>query len=140
MKKYYVGMPIVIIWSIIFLISIMGFVWEMIDVSRFVFFAFITSILIPLIIEIILIIIFCQYITIDENGIKKYIFRKIIVEYKWSDIKEIKVDQGCVYISLYRLNGNKKAWNKKKYIYVMYSDKVIAKLKECIKEEIIINF
>lgn len=140
MKKYYVGMPIVIICSIIFLISIMGFVWETIDVSRFVFFAFITSILIPLIIEIILIIIFCQYITIDENGIKKYIFRKIIVEYKWSDIKEIKADQGCVYISLYRLNGNKKVWDKKKYIYVMYSDKVIAKLKECIKEEIIINF
>ena len=80
MKKFFVGLPIVFICSIICLIAIIGFVWEVIDVGRFVPFAFITSIMLPLVLEIILIILLCQYIVIDEEGIKKYIFKKKIIE------------------------------------------------------------
>ena len=140
MKKFFVGLPIVFIWSIICLIAIIGFVWEVIDVGRFVPFAFITSIMLPLVLEIILIILLCQYIVIDEEGIKKYIFKKKIVEYKWEDIKEIKSDMGAIYISLDFLKGEKKYWDKKRYIFIMYSDKAISTLKKFKKEWIIDNF
>lgn len=140
MKKFFVGLPIVIIWSIICLIAIIGFFWEMIDVGKFVPFAFITSIMLPLVLEIILIILLCQYIVIDEEGIKKYIFKKKIVEYKWEEIKEIKIDMGAIYISLDFLNGEKKYWDKKRYIFIMYSDKAISTLKKYKKEWIIDNF
>ena len=56
MKKFFVGLPIVFIWSIICLIAIIGFFWEVIDVGKFVPFAFITSIMLPLVLEIVLII------------------------------------------------------------------------------------
>ena len=140
MKKFFVGLPIVIIWSIICLITIIGFFWEVIDVGKFVPFAFITSIMLPLVLEIILIILLCQYIVIDEEGIKKYIFQKKIVEYKWEEIKEIKIDMGAIYISLDFLNGEKKYWDKKRYIFIMYSDKAISTLKKYKKEWIIDNF
>ena len=140
MKKFFVGLPIVFIWSIICLIAIIGFFWEVIDVGKFVPFAFITSIMLPLVLEIILIILLCQYIVIDEEGIKKYIFKKKIVEYKWEDIKEIKTDMGAIYISLDFLKGKKKYWDKKRYIFIMYSDKAISTLKKYKKEWIIDNF
>lgn len=140
MKKIFVGLPIVFIWSIICLIAIIGFFWEVIDVGKFVPFAFITSIMLPLVLEIILIILLCQYIVIDEEGIKKYIFKKKIVEYKWEEIKEIKIDMGAIYISLDFLNGEKKYWDKKRYIFIMYSDKAISTLKKYKKEWIIDNF
>lgn len=140
MKKFFVGLPIVFIWSIICLIAIIGFFWEVIDVGKFVPFAFITSIMLPLVLEIILIILLCQYIVIDEEGIKKYIFKKKIVEYKWEEIKEIKIDMGAIYISLDFLKGEKKYWNKKRYIFIMYSDKAISTLKKYKKECIIENF
>ena len=140
MKKFFVGLPIVFIWSIICLIAIIGFFWEVIDVGKFVPFAFITSIMLPLVLEIILIILLCQYIVIDEKGIKKYIFKKKIVEYKWEDIKEIKTDIGAIYISLDFLKGEKKYWDKKRYIFIMYSDKAISTLKKFKKEWIIDNF
>ena len=140
MKKFFVGLPIVFIWSIICLIAIIGFFWEVIDVGKFVPFAFITSIMLPLVLEIILIILLCQYIVIDEKGIKKYIFKKKIVEYKWEDIKEIKSDMGAIYISLDFLKGEKKYWDKKRYIFIMYSDKAISTLKKFKKEWIIDNF
>lgn len=140
MKKFFVGLPIVFIWSIICLIAIIGFFWEVIDVGKFVPFAFITSIMLPLVLEIILIIFLCQYIVIDEEGIKKYIFKKKIVEYKWEDIKEIKIDMGAIYISLDFLKGEKKYWDKKRYIFIMYSDKAISTLKKYKKEWIIDNF
>ena len=140
MKKFFVGLPIVFIWSIICLIAIIGFFWEVIDVGKFVPFAFITSIMLPLVLEIILIILLCQYIVIDEEGIKKYIFKKKIVEYKWEDIKEIKIDMGAIYISLDFLKGEKKYWDKKRYIFIMYSDKAISTLKKHKKEWIIDNF
>ncbi|MGM9900337.1 MAG: hypothetical protein ACI32E_07160 [Bacilli bacterium] len=140
MKKFFVGLPIVFIWSIICLIAIIGFFWEVIDGGKFVPFAFITSIMLPLALEIILIILLCQYIVIDEEGIKKYIFKKKIVEYKWEDIKEIKIDMGAIYISLDFLKGEKKYWDKKRYIFIMYSDKAISTLKKYKKEWIIDNF
>ena len=140
MKKFFVGLPIVFIWSIISLIAIIGFFWEVIDVGKFVPFAFITSIMLPLVLEIILIILLCQYIVIDEEGIKKYIFKKKIVEYKWEEIKEIKIDMGAIYISLDFLKGEKKYWDKKRYIFIMYSDKAIISLKKYKKEWIIDNF
>lgn len=140
MKKFFVGLPIVFIWSIICLIAIIGFFWEVIDVGKFVPFVFITSIMLPLFLEIILIILLCQYIVIDEEGIKKYIFKKKIVEYKWEDIKEIKIDMGAIYISLDFLKGEKKYWDKKRFIFIMYSDKVISTLKKYKKEWIIDNF
>lgn len=140
MKKFFVGLPIVFIWSIICLIAIIGFFWEVIDVGEFVPFAFITSIMLPLVLEIILIILLCQYIVIDEEGIKKYIFKKKIVEYKWEEIKEIKIDMGAIYISLDFLKGEKKYWDKKRYIFIMYSDKAISTLKKYKKEWIIDNF
>ena len=140
MKKFFVGLPIVFISSIICLIAIIGFFWEVIDVGRFVPFAFITSIMLPLVLEIILIILLCQYIVIDEEGIKKYIFKKKIVEYKWEEIKEIKIDMGAIYISLDFLKGEKKYWDKKRYIFIMYSDKAISTLKKYKKEWIIDNF
>ena len=140
MKKFFVGLPIVFIWSIICLIAIIGFFWEVIDVGKFVPFAFITSIMLPLVLEIILIILLCQYIVIDEEGIKKYIFKKKIVEYKWEEIKEIKIDMGAIYISLDFLNGEKKYWDKNRYIFIMYSDKAISTLKKYKKEWIIDNF
>lgn len=140
MKKFFVGLPIVFIWSIICLIAIIGFFWEVIDVGKFVSFAFITSIMLPLVLEIILIILLCQYIVIDEEGIKKYIFKKKIVEYKWEEIKEIKIDMGAIYISLDFLKGEKKYWDKKRYIFIMYSDKAISTLKKYKKEWIIDNF
>ena len=102
--------------------------------------AFITSIMLPLVLEMILIILLCQYIVIDEEGIKKYIFKKKIVEYKWEEIKEIKIDMGAIYISLDFLNGEKKYWDKKRYIFIMYSDKAISTLKKYKKEWIIDNF
>ena len=129
-----------IFWSIICLIAIIGFFWEVIDVGKFVPFAFITSIMLPLVLEIILIILLCQYIVIDEEGIKKYIFKKKIVEYKWEEIKEIKIDMGAIYISLDFLKVEKKYWNKKRYIFIMYSDKAISTLKKYKKEWIIDNF
>lgn len=140
MKKFFVGLPIVFIWSIICLIAIIGFFWEVIDVGKFVPFAFITSIMLPLVLEIVLIILLCQYIVIDEEGIKKYIFKKKIVEYKWEEIKEIKIDMGTIYISLDFLKGEKKYWDKKRYIFIMYSDKAISTLKKYKKEWIIDNF
>ena len=140
MKKFFVGLPIVFFWSIICLIAIIGFFWEVIDVGKFVPFAFITSIMLPLVLEIILIILLCQYIVIDEEGIKKYIFKKKIVEYKWEEIKEIKIDMGAIYISLDFLNGEKKYWDKNRYIFIMYSDKAISTLKKYKKEWIIDNF
>ena len=140
MKKFFVGLPIVFIWSIICLIAIIGFFGEVIDVGKFVPFAFITSIMLPLVLEIILIIFLCQYIVIDEEGIKKYIFKKKIVEYKWEEIKEIKIDMGAIYISLDFLKGEKKYWDKKRYIFIMYSDKAISTLKKYKKEWIIDNF
>ena len=140
MKKFFVGLPIVFIWSIICLIAIIGFFWEVIDVGKFVPFTFITSIMLPLVLEIILIILLCQYIVIDEEGIKKYIFKKKIVEYKWQEIKEIKIDMGAIYISLDFLKGEKKYWDKKRYIFIMYSDKAISTLKKYKKEWIIDNF
>ena len=119
MKKFFVGLPIVFIWSIISLIAIIGFFLEVIDVGKFVPFAFITSIMLPLVLEIILIILLCQYIVIDEEGIKKYIFKKKIVEYKWEEIKEIKIDMGALYISLDFLKSEKKYWDKKRYIFII---------------------
>lgn len=140
MKKFFVGLPIVFFWSIICLIAIIGFFWEVIDVGKFVPFAFITSIMLPLVLEIVLIILLCQYIVIDEKGIKKYIFKKKIIEYKWEEIKEIKIDMGAIYISLDFLKGEKKYWDKKRYIFIMYSDKAISTLKKYKKEWIIDNF
>ena len=116
-----------------------GFVWEVIDVCRFVPFSFITSIILPLVLEIILIALFCQYIVIDEKGIKKYIFKKKIVEFIWEDIREIKIDMGAIYISLDFLKGEKKCWDKKKYVFIMCSDKAINTLKKYKKEWIIDN-
>ena len=140
MKKFFVALPIVFIWSIICLIAIIGFIWEVIDVGRFVPFAFISSIMIPLVLEIILIIFLCQYIVIDKEGIKKYIFKKKIIEFKWEEIKEIKIDMGTIYISIDFLNIEKKYWDKKKYIFIMYSNKAISTLKKYKKEGIIDNF
>ena len=140
MKKFFVGLPIVFFGLIICLIAIIGFFWEVIDVGKFVPFAFITSIMLPLVLEIILIILLCQYIVIDEEGIKKYIFKKKIVEYKWEEIKEIKIDMGAIYISSDFLKGEKKYWDKKRYIFIMYSDKAISTLKKHKKEWIIDNF
>lgn len=124
MKKFFVGLPIVITWLIIYLIAIGGFVWEVIDVGYFVPFAFITSILIPSTLEFILVVIFCKHITIDDAGIKKYFSIKKIVEYQWHEIKEIKLDSVWIYFSLEELSGDKNKWDKSKYIYVMYSDKL----------------
>ncbi len=67
----------------------------------------------PLTLEIILIIICCQYIIIDENGIRKFIFKKKLREFKWEDIKEIKVDSAAIYISLDLLKDEKKTGIKK---------------------------
>ena len=138
-KRFYVSLQIFITFLIILLIGALGFVWESIDVGRFVPFAFITSILIPFILEIIIYIIYCQYIIIDEKGIKKYLFKKNLVEYKWDEICEIRVDIGYVYISLEKLEGEKKNWNKKKYIYVAYSDKLVDTIKKYKNDSIISN-
>ena len=139
-KKFYVAMPIVLICAIMTLIAILGFVWEVVDVGAFVPFAFITSVIMPCVLEVILIVLFCQYIRIDNNGIRKYFFQKKIKEFKWKDIKEIRIDQGAIYISLEELVGDKKRWNKKGYIYIMYSDKAIKALKEYMLEGIKVNF
>ncbi len=140
MKKFFVGLPVVFGMSILPLIGIAGFVWEITDVGGFVLFAFITSIVIPLILEIIVIVICCQYIIIDENGIRKYLFKKKIVEYKWEDIKEIRVYSVYIYISLELLKYEQKEWDRKKLIVIMYSDKAFDALKKHIKEGIVINF
>jgi len=137
MKKIYKGLEIVLIWSIIVIIAIIGFIWETIDVGKFVAFSFITSIILPFILEIILISIFCQYIIIDYSGIKKYIFKRKIIEYKSDDIKEIRIDSGTIYISLERLPYEKKFWDKKKYIHILYSDKAIKELNKYFSEKIV---
>lgn len=140
MKKYYVALPFVMVWSILVLIAIAGFIWETIDVGKFVFFAFLTSILIPVVLEIILILLYCQYIRINESGVRKYLLNRKLTEYKWEDIKEVRVDVGMIYISLEPLIGEKNQWNNKKYIYIMYSDKVRDELKKYILDGIIVNF
>ena len=63
-------------------------------------FAFVASLALPLFLEIILIIIFCQYITVDCCGVKKYFLKRKLVEFNWENIKEIRIDVGMVYISL----------------------------------------
>lgn len=140
MRKHFVGLPVVIIFSIIMLIGVVGFIWESLDVGYFVPFAFITSIAIPFILEIILVIIFCQYIIIDNRGIKKYFFGKILKEFTWLEIHEIRAQQGAIYISKEELIGQVKQWNRKKYIYLMYSDSLALDIKKYALVQIKINF
>ena len=90
-----------------------GFIWECVDRGGFIIFAFITSVLIPLGVEIMLIIIFGSYITIDENSIRKYLFRVLLRKYSWTDIREVRQTGVFIYISLVELTGSLKEWDKK---------------------------
>lgn len=139
MKKHYVALPFVFAWGALCLIALLGFIWEVVEVGRFVLFAFITSVGIPLTLEIILILYFCQYIVIDEIGVRKYLFNKKIKGYQWGEIKEIKQETAFIYISLEQLKGERKQWNRKKLIFIMYTDKAKDSLKEHMKEGIITN-
>lgn len=139
-KKFYTSLPIVIGWAFICILGLAGFIWECIDIGEFVLFSFITSIVVPFGLLLVLIVIFSQYVTIDEHGIEKKFYKKVIKSFKWQEIREIRIDSGAIYISVEELNGEKKEWNKENYFYFMYSDKAINTIKKYISNIIKINF
>ena len=131
-KKFYVGLPLVIFWTIAgVLLSIVLYVWWTSDVGKFVPIAFIMLLLIPITMELVLILIFCQYVTIDECSIKRYnVFGKVKAEYAWSDVQDVRVNACWLYVSLEKLVGETKNWNQKKYISFMYSEKAVLSLQQ----------
>jgi len=138
MKKFYVGLPLVIFWTIAgVLLSIVLYVWWTSDVGKFVPIAFIMLLLIPITMELVLILIFCQYVTIDECSIKRYnVFGKVKAEYAWKDIQEVHFRACWLYVSLEKLVGETKDWNQKKYISFMYSEKAVRSLQQHLPPEI----
>ena len=117
-----------------------GFFWECLDVGYFVFLSFVSSILFPGSIEIVLFIIMMSYITIDDEKIVKKIGKKIITIFKWEEVREIKLDGGFIYISKKELLGTRKEWNKNEFIFVYSSDELKETIKANIKSDIKINF
>lgn len=140
MKKYFVGMPVFLMYSFIMLFGIAGFIWECLDVKRFVIFAFITSVLIPVIIEIFLCFTMLSYLVIYDDKIEKKLFGKSLITFLWSDIKEIRLDGVVIYISKKKLVRTKKEWDKKQYMFIFYTEKLAKKLKEKKDETTYINF
>ena len=139
MKRYYTGLVFIFMWLFIELLAMGGFIWECVDRGGFIIFAFITSVLLPLGVEIMLIIIFGSYITIDENSIRKYLFRVLLRKYSWTDIREVRQTGVYVYISLVELTGSLKEWDKKKYICLLNTDRLWNALKKNAPNSIIIN-
>ena len=139
-KKFYVAMPIVLIWAIITLIAILGFVWEIVDVGAFVPFAFITSVIIPCIILIVLIVFFCQYLIFDEKGVSKFLLGKKLISIEWTEIQEIKIVETYIVISKIELIGDSRFWDRKTFCYIMYSDKAVKEIMGKAPKDIKNNF
>ena len=137
-KKFYVGLPLVIFWTIAgVVLSLVLYIWWTSDVGEFVPVAFIMLLLLPITIELVLILIFCQYVTIDEGGIKRYnVFGKVVAEYIWKDIQEVRVNTVWLYVSLEKLVGETKNWDQKKYISFMCSEKAVRSLQQHLPPEI----
>lgn len=140
MKKYYVNLPIVFGWGFILIIGIMGFIWETLDLRTFNVFSLIMSVIIPIVLEIIIILIFAQYCKFDDDSIKKFLFNKIIKELKWKNIKEVRSNQGYLYISVEILIGEKKQWNNKNYIVLLCTDELMSEVRKHLTDNIIVNF
>lgn len=132
MKKHFVGLPLVLVWTFTGLLAgVSLFIWITIDLGQFVPLAFIAFLIIPIILEVILIVLFCQYIIIDDSGIKKYNFLgRLSIMYEWKDIQEVRINAIWIYVSLQKLVGKVKEWNSKKYIYLMCSKSVINSLQQ----------
>lgn len=140
MKKYYVNLPIVFGWGFILIIGIMGFIWETLDLRTFNVFSLIMSVIIPIVLEIIIILIFAQYCKFDDNSVKKFLFNKMIKELKWKNIKEVRSNQGYLYISVEILIGEKKQWNNKNYIVLLCTDELMSEVRKHLTDNIIVNF
>ena len=140
MKKYYVNLPIVFGWGFILIIGIVGFIWETLDLRTFNVFSLIMSVIIPIVLEIIIILIFAQYCKFDDYSIKKFLFNKIIKELKWENIKEVRSNQGYLYISVEILIGEKKQWNSKNYIALLCTDELMSEVRKHLTDNIIVNF
>ena len=137
-KKFYVGLPLVIFWTIAgVVLSLVLYIWWTSDVGEFVPVAFIMLLVIPITMEIWLISVFCQYVTIDECGIKRYnVFGKVVAEYIWKDIQEVRVNAVWLYVSLEKLVGETKNWDKKRYISFMYSENAMLSLQQHLPTDI----
>lgn len=139
MKRYYTGLDFILGWLFILLLAIGGFIFECIDRGGFIIFAFITSFLMQFGVEVMLVILFGGYITIDKEHVKRFLFRIQLKKYNWKDIKEIKVVGSYIYISLEKLIGKPREWNKKRYFYVVYSNELWNTLRNNASENIIID-
>lgn len=139
MKRYYKGLIFVIFAVFLLLFSTVGFIWESIDVGEFVVFAFVTSVMIPFCLVIILSLIFGKYVTIDEKGVKFYFVRIKLREYDWINMKEIKLYGYYVYFSLIELKGKPKEWDKKKYIYLLNTERLWRAIKKYAPEHLLIT-
>lgn len=138
MKKYFVGLPVVLIWFAMSPICIFCF---LLCVNEFLWFGIIAFLSIPLIIGIILIATLCQYVIIDEKGITKYnILGQIVLQFDWNKIKEIRIDTVWIYVSPWLLANEKKYWNASHLIVFIYSEKIMRVLKQYIPENITTNF
>ena len=98
------------------------------------------SVIIPIVLEIIIILIFAQYCKFDDYSIKKFLFNKIIKELKWKNIKEVRTNQGYLYISVVILIGEKKQWNNKNYIVLLCTDELLSEVRKHLTDNIIVNF
>ncbi|MBQ2914986.1 MAG: hypothetical protein IJE50_05650 [Clostridia bacterium] len=137
MKKFYVGLPLVIGWTIVLTADIATYIWWTSDVGEFVLVAFIMLLLIPLTIEAGLVFFGCRYVTIDEYSIKRHnMFGKVKTEYAWSDVQDVRVNACWLYVSLEKLVGETKNWNQKKYISFMYSEKAVLSLQQHLPTDI----
>ena len=131
MKRFYVGLPLVIGWTIALTAAIATYIWWTSDVGGFVPFAFITLLVIPLTIEAAMIFFCCRYVTIDEYSIKRHnVFGKVKAEYAWSDVQDVRANACYLYVSLEKLVGETKDWDQKKYIIFMYSEKAVLSLRQ----------
>ena len=140
MKKYYVNLPIVFGWGFILIIGIVGFIWETLDLRTFNVFSLIMSVIIPIVLEIIIILVFAQYCKFDDHSVKKFLFNKMIKELKWKNIKEVRSNQGYLYISVEILIGEKKQWNSKNYIALLCTDELMSEVRKHLTDNIIVNF
>lgn len=140
MKKYYVDLFIPLGWLFIVIISILGFIWEMVDTEQFSFISFLVSVIIPLGMETYVVVVFMQYVQFDNEGIKKYLFGKLLYQATWDNIKEIRLEYWLVFISQDYLIGPRSQWRKKTYIYIVHSDHVIEIIKKYMNKDTKNNF
>lgn len=131
MKKFYVGLPLVIGWTIVLTADIATYIWWTSDVGEFVLVAFIMLLIMPITLEAGLVFFGCRYVTIDEYSIKRHnMFGKVKTEYAWNAVQEVRVHACWLYVSLEKLADETKNWNQKKLIVFMYSEKAVLSLRQ----------